>query len=159
MKWGWLLIVYLLLELWLLIELGGWIGGFNVILWVVGSFILGVFLLRGERLAQAMSFRQDYQSNRLTPEMLNAKMIKLITTILGAVLLILPGLLTDILGLLLIFPGTQWLLAQQLSHNFAQHMGQTTTSYSYRQSSTGEIIEGEIIESTSNIGRDPQEKK
>lgn len=91
------------IELWLLIRIGREIGALPLLALLVGSAVLGTLILRlkGQRvLAQtqaALARGQVPEEGILGPALL----------LLGAILLILPGVLSDVAGLLLIVPFTR----------------------------------------------------
>lgn len=91
------------IELYLLIKLGAVIGAFNTLLLVILTGAAGAYLARLQGLEAMFRVRERLRQGE-TPaeEMLDA----LIIFIAGIVLLT-PGLLTDISGLLLLFPPTR----------------------------------------------------
>ncbi len=98
------LLVWTVAEISAFVVVGGWIGLFGVLALVLGTGVAGVMVLRwqGVRLAGAM---QRPQAMRAAGE---AGLV-----VFGAVLLILPGLLTDLLGLALMVPGVRrWVVAR-----------------------------------------------
>jgi UPF0716 protein FxsA len=98
------LLVWTVAEISAFVVVGGWIGLFGVLALVLGTGVAGVMVLRrqGVRLAGAM---QRPQAMRAAGE---AGLVAF-----GAVLLILPGLLTDLFGLALMVPVVRrWVMAQ-----------------------------------------------
>jgi UPF0716 protein FxsA len=103
-----LLLVWPLVEIALFVTVGSAIGLWATLAVVIGTGVLGVWLIRrqglhaGERLRQAMAARRDPGTG-------------LAETVLGlgsGILLILPGFLTDVLGGLLLIPAVRrWLAA------------------------------------------------
>lgn len=74
------------------------------LVWMLGSFMLGLVLLRVEGLHKLMAIHRQ-----LVAEEIPAKeLMDLFFILIGAVLLILPGFLTDFLGLSLLLPPTRW---------------------------------------------------
>ncbi|MFT4149253.1 MAG: FxsA family protein [Paracoccaceae bacterium] len=92
------LILWPLIEIGLFVTLGAWIGLWPTLAWVVGTAVLGGYVIRrqGERAQVAM--RQGFValSDPLSPMAQGAMMVA------AGLLLILPGFLTDALGLLLL---------------------------------------------------------
>ena len=91
------------IELYLLIKLGGVIGGFNTILLVIFTGFFGAWLARMEGMHTMMQVRRKLDQGIMPKEEL---LDALIIFCAGAVL-ITPGLLTDIAGLLLLWPVTR----------------------------------------------------
>ena len=92
------LLVWSVAEISAFVVVGGWIGLPGVLALVLGSGVAGVLLLRGQgvRLAAAMQGMRGPEAMRAAGQ---AGLLAL-----GAVLLILPGLLTDLAGLVLLVP-------------------------------------------------------
>jgi UPF0716 protein FxsA len=100
------LMAYTVVEIALLLELGRWAGLTLTLAWTVGSALLGLGLLRVEGLRGLIRIHRQLQQEVLpTLELVDMTLI-----VLGSVLLILPGLLSDIVGLLLFFPPARWLV-------------------------------------------------
>jgi len=89
-----------LLELYLLIRLGAYIGAVDTIAIVIGTGVAGGLLAKSQGLAVLDRMRAELNQGRLPAESLFDGLLILIA---GA-MLITPGLLTDGLGLLLLIP-------------------------------------------------------
>ncbi len=89
-----------LLELYLLIRLGTYIGAVDTIAVVIGTGLVGGLLAKSQGLAVLDRMRAELNQGRLPAESLFDGLLILIA---GA-MLITPGLLTDGLGLLLLIP-------------------------------------------------------
>jgi len=93
------------IEVWLLLYMGQAIGLFWTLLWMVGSFCLGVFLLRWEGLVILTRIHRQLLNEVIpTDELLGMVMLGL-----GSLLLILPGFFTDFVGLAVILPPSRWI--------------------------------------------------
>ena len=93
-----------MIELYLLIKLGAVIGAFNTLLLVILTGATGAYLARLQGLQVMFRVRERLQKGEMPAEdMLDA----LIIFIAGIVLLT-PGLLTDIAGLLLLLPSIRF---------------------------------------------------
>ncbi len=91
------------IELYLLIQVGTAIGGINTIFIVIISGFLGAWLARLEGMNTMMKLRMNLQQGLMPAEELIDAVI-----IFGAgIVLITPGLITDIFGLLLLWPVTR----------------------------------------------------
>ncbi len=89
-----------MIELYLLIQVGSAIGGFNTILLVIISGFLGAWLARMEGMNTLMRVRSNMQQGVMPTEDLLDGLIILI----AGIVLITPGLLTDAMGLTLLWP-------------------------------------------------------
>lgn len=92
-----------LLELYLLLKLGGYIGLYPTIGVVIGTGIAGGLLARSQGLAVLRQASWELEQGRLPAESLFDGVIILIA---GA-MLVTPGLITDCLGLLFLIPWTR----------------------------------------------------
>lgn len=95
-----LLIGLPLVEIALFIVVGGWIGVLPTIALVIATTVAGSILLRVQGLGLLQRIRAETEAGR-TPgrELVHGAMI-----VVAALLLLLPGFLTDFLGLLLFVP-------------------------------------------------------
>ena len=89
-----------MIELYLLIQVGSAIGGFNTILLVIISGFLGAWLARMEGMNTLVRVRTNMQQGIMPTEDLLDGLIILI----AGIVLITPGLLTDAMGLTLLWP-------------------------------------------------------
>ena len=104
------LIVFMLVpivEMWILIEVGGWIGALPTIALVVLTATLGLSLLKRQGLSTLMSARRKMDEGSIpASELVSGVMIAV-----GGALLLTPGFITDAIGFALLIPQTrQWLL-------------------------------------------------
>lgn len=88
------------MELYILINLGTVIGGFNTILLVIATGFFGAWLARMEGMATMFRVQSSLQKGIMPGE----DLIDAVIIFIAGVLLITPGLLTDISGLLLLWP-------------------------------------------------------
>jgi UPF0716 protein FxsA len=105
-------LLFPLLELWLLIKVGAWLGALPTVTLVVLSTLLGVAVLR--RVGwQTVSLAQQSMTQRGLRQQASPLPVLFdgFALALAGVLLVLPGLLSDIVGLLLLIaPLRRWLL-------------------------------------------------
>ncbi len=92
-----------LVELSLLIKLGSFIGVFNTISIVVITGFLGAFLARSQGLSVIRDIQTDLREGRLPSH----RLFDAACILAGGVVLLTPGLITDIFGLLLLLPFTR----------------------------------------------------
>lgn len=107
-----------LLEIALFVVVGGQIGLWLTLAWVLLSAVLGVLILRLTMARQALGLRDMRDPARLAAGGAMG--------MLGGLLLILPGFFTDALGLLLLLPPVQMLIARRIAGRF--HIVQTSRS-------------------------------
>ena len=98
-------------EIYSLIWLGGKIGGMGALAWVLCSAALGFFAIRTQREYTANAIIRELSQGG-TPQLslLDAMMV-----FVGGILLILPGLFSDFLGVLLLIPFTRLLFRKEAS--------------------------------------------
>ncbi len=97
------LILVPIIEIYLFIKIGGQIGAFNTISLIFITAIIGVFYARYEGLNTLRSgFSQLIKNEAPIYEIISGAVIAF-----AALLLIVPGFATDLLGFLLIFPLTR----------------------------------------------------
>ena len=94
-------------EMWILIEVGGWIGALPTIGLVVLTATIGLSLLKQQGLSTLMRARRKIDEGAIpASELVSGVMIAV-----GGALLLTPGFVTDALGFALLIPQTrQWLL-------------------------------------------------
>lgn len=110
---------YLLLEIAGFVIVGRWIGVLGVLLAVLATGVAGVAALRGAAVGDVMALRRQAGPAAL--------MADLTLLALGAVLLILPGLLGDVVGLLLMVPGVRRVVARLIGAQLRQRGAATVT--------------------------------
>lgn len=87
-----------------MLTLGGMLGLGWTLIWIAGSAMLGIALARQYGLATLIKIHQKLRVGVLpTTELLDMGMI-----LVGAVGLMLPGFVTDSVGLLLVLPPSRW---------------------------------------------------
>ena len=91
------------IEIYFLIRLNDLVGFSNTLLLIVVTGILGAWLLRKQGHSILMEIQKNTQQNQMPSEAIS----KGFFTFIGGLLLLTPGILTDVIGLSLIFPLTQ----------------------------------------------------
>ena len=118
------------IEIYLFIKIGSQIGAFNTISLIFITAIIGIFYARYEGLNTLKSgFSQLVKNEIPAYEIISSAAIAF-----AALLLIIPGFATDVLGFLLIFPITRKLIFGRISKKF-QH-----------KKKNNDFIEGEFDE-------------
>tara|TARA_Y100001960_G_scaffold157347_1_gene165460 strand:+ start:295 stop:711 length:417 start_codon:yes stop_codon:yes gene_type:complete len=104
-----------ILEIYLFIKIGSQIGAFNTISLIFITAVVGVFYARYEGLNTLKSGMAQLIKN----EVPIYEMISGAALAFAAVLLIIPGFATDLLGLLLIFPLSRKFFLNRLSKKYS----------------------------------------
>ena len=102
------------IELYLLIKIGTVLGGFNTILLVMLTGFLGAWLARLEGMNTMMKLRTNLNQGLMPAE----ELIDAVIIFIAGVVLITPGLITDIFGLLLLWPLTRNKFKRMLRKKF-----------------------------------------
>ena len=103
------------IEIYLLIKVGGWIGALPTVFLVVFTAVLGVLLLRQQGFA-ALRRVQTSLANGQIPAM---ELLEGMLLTLGGVLLLIPGFFTDSLGFMFLIPPVRrWLVRALLDRYF-----------------------------------------
>lgn len=110
-----ILLIFVLLpivELTLLFKLGNWIGWIPTLALVFGAGVAGAAVARFEGLRAALRMRQQLAHGALPA----AEVFDGLLIAAAGVLLIVPGILSDVLGLVLLLPPTRKLGRRWLMH-------------------------------------------
>ena len=112
-----LFFLFPVLEIYALATLGGAIGGLNVVLLVFASALLGVWVVRihGQQCLQRV--REELGAGRVPQELLLDNLFVFV----AGVLLILPGPISDTVGLFLLIPLVRRLASARLSGYLTSH--------------------------------------
>ena len=100
-----------IIEIYLFIKIGSQIGAFNTISLIIITAIFGLYYAKYEGLNTLKSGIQQIVKNELPVY----EIVSGAALAFAALLMILPGFLTDILGLLIIFPWTRRLFFKNIS--------------------------------------------
>jgi UPF0716 protein FxsA len=96
-----------MLEIYCLILVGGWIGAVPTVLLVILTAALGAALARHQGLATL----QRLQETLARGELPAVELIEGVILLVGALLLLTPGFITDLAGFVCLFPASRRLLA------------------------------------------------
>ena len=123
-----------LIEIYLMIKVGGMIGAFNTIFLIFFTAITGIFFARLEGLNTIKSgFNQLIKNEIPVYEIISGAALAF-----AALLLIMPGFLTDIVGFLLIIPITRKIFIKAISSKFG------------KRKISENFIEGDITDNSEN---------
>ena len=121
-----LLFVFLpMIELYLLIMLGARIGPMPTIGLIVLTGIIGATLARQQGLSTLAKIQNELRQGRApTQELAEGAMI-----LVGGLVLLTPGILTDIFGFAMMVPGIRRSLAKQFKIRFTQGFASTSAGF------------------------------
>ena len=111
-----LLIFIPLTEIYLFIKIGSYIGAFNTISLILITAIIGVIYARYE----GFNTLKSGMSQLIKNQMPIYEIISGAVLAFAALLLILPGFATDLIGFLLIFPPTRKLLFRNVKNKYSK---------------------------------------
>jgi len=137
-----LFVVVPLVEMIVLIKVGGVIGAIPTVALVCLTAFVGVSLIR----AQGFSTLQRAQSKMQHGEMPAQEMVDGICLAVGGAMLLTPGFLTDAMGFLLLIPGLRKRLLALFVRNLsfrASVMGSQSYEHSTKQKEESSTLEGE----------------
>jgi len=128
-------LVYLFLEILFSYEFAKIFTPFGLFLEVLISAGVGVYILRTLHFSLAVEMQRVLRREITEEEFVTSGLFKLI----GAFLLIIPGVFSDIVGILFLFePFARWVARKIFPQN--------THRYHYHKEDDGEIIDVEIVE-------------
>ena len=128
------LIIFPFIEIYTLIVIGGSIGALNTMLWIFFSGIMGLYLLRNQGLKTLL----DIRSKKSVFEPTTYNFLKTIFTPIGGFFLLIPGFITDVIGILVLLPITR-IFILGLLFSYLRPIGQGTGT----NKNNGDWIEGE----------------
>ena len=136
-----LLLTYFFIEVIVTITLGGSIGGLNTFFEIVMYAVIGTMIIMNFRKVLMHSLAAVMSGKMSSQELVQGNIL----TLVGAVLLILPGFVSDLIGLFLQFSFIKSLLRKQVKQPYSQ------TNQSYSKKGDDDVIDVEIIEHTTSI--------
>jgi UPF0716 protein FxsA len=138
-------LLYLVIEIVALVAVGSVIGlGWTLVVLLAGS-LLGLWLARREGVRAAQALAEAVGNRRVA----HAEVTDGLLVAAGGVLLFLPGLVTDLAGLLLVLPPTRALVRRRLVRAAEQNAPGLRTA---RIRSEGPIVDGTVVDGTGANG-------
>jgi UPF0716 protein FxsA len=150
-------VLYVVVEIALFVLGVRWLGGAVMFGWVVATAVLGAILVRREGIRAIETVRAAVRERRAPERRVPDR--GMVAT--GGLLLILPGLLTDLVGLVLVIPATRPLARRVLALLAAALVGRAGTiavappPTSGQPSTPGPVIRGEVLDSRDEHRRQP----
>ena len=145
------LIAWPILEIYIFIQVGQWLGWINTLLLFFGAGVAGLWLMRTEDLSLLLRARAQMQ-NGVAPI---DQAFDALCLVAGGVLLLLPGFLTDIAALILFLPPTRVALKRMLARHAIVH-GSQYGDPRQRAPRDDMVIEGEFEDVSPASGETPQ---
>lgn len=135
------IIPYLFLELYFSLAVGSQIGFLGAVIWILLTFMIGMGLLQNAHVTISKSF------NSLAEGKLNGKSFHDASTayFIGAILLIIPGVFSDFLGVIALL----YTFYLQLGGTIPSSKNKTNINNSNKEGDE-DVIDVEIIESSSS---------
>ncbi len=136
------LVIFFFAELFVSIKVGITIGFFWSVVWILVSMFVGITLLRLSPYALSFGF-ENFTVGKFDLNLLNSSSI---AYFLGAILLIIPGVLSDVMGLFLLF----WVL---YLHLFVKISNKDRYSNFENFKGDNNVIDTEIIDEYDSSNR------
>ncbi|HEU4639952.1 MAG TPA: FxsA family protein [Candidatus Binatia bacterium] len=119
-----------LLELYILIKIGGYLGAFLTIALIIFTGIVGLLLARLEGLRTLRQIRQNLSQGIVPAE----EMVDSVLIFVGGVLFVVPGVITDCAALVLLIPCTRTIFKRWLRRRFDRMVAKGNVRLQYHRS-------------------------
>jgi UPF0716 protein FxsA len=132
-------LLYLVVEIVALVALGSAIGVGATLLVLLAGSVIGLLLARREGIRAAQAIAQAVTNRQVA----HVELTDGLLVAAGGVLLFLPGLVTDLAGLLLLLPPTRSLVRRRLVRAAEERAPGLRTA---RIRTSGPIVDGEVVD-------------
>jgi UPF0716 protein FxsA len=147
-----LLVAIPILEVWLLVQVGQNLGLLPTVLILLVVAIVGVLLMRHEGSRAWKALNDAFTKGKVpTGELADAALI-----LVGGVLLMLPGFLTDVIGLLFLLRWTRPAARKMIAFFVARRINRLGIPVRRARLDRENLIEGETVESPPGNGQRPE---
>ena len=119
-----------LLELYILIKIGSYLGAFLTIALIIFTGIVGLLLARLEGLRTLRQIRQNLSQGIVPAE----EMVDSVLIFVGGILFVIPGVITDIAALVLLIPFTRTIFKRWLRRRFDRAVERGNVRLQYHRS-------------------------
>ncbi len=149
-----LLLMIFIIDLYMMINLSAAIGLSLLGLWLFLSSCFGIYLIRWQSLRAVKLARQTIVERELPANIIFASMLMFFS----GVLLVIPGLITDFLGLVFLMPNVKSVFVVLIRRQLGVWVTSlfnarlTNNSFSSRSPISSEVIEGELAEADDKHG-------
>ncbi|MGW0612312.1 FxsA family membrane protein [Streptomyces sp. NPDC002788] len=146
--------LWLVLEIWLLTLVAGASNGLVVLLVLLAGLVLGSVVIKraGRRAFRSLSEALQQQQSGVTPGTARPDSGGNGLMMLGGLLLIIPGLVSDAVGLLLLLPPVQKAVSRSAERTFVRKLRQAaegTLGGAFQQARMyrpdGKVVQGEVV--------------
>ncbi|MGA5900766.1 FxsA family membrane protein [Streptomyces venetus] len=146
--------VWLVLEIWLLTMIAGASSGLVVFLVLLAGFVLGAVVIKraGRRAFRNLSEALQQQQSGVMPEAARPNSEGNGLMMLGGLLLMIPGVVSDAVGLLLLLPPVQKAVSRSAERTFERKLREAdpgTLGGAFQQARMhrpdGKVVQGEVI--------------
>ena len=131
------LFIFPFVEIYILIVVGSYIGPSNALIWVFFTAIVGIYLLRNQGLSKLINIRANSQAFEPTAN----NFLKTLFSPIGGFFLLIPGFLTDLIGLMILTPITRILVIGAIFNLLSPTNSMNKNAHGYK--SDEDWIEGE----------------
>ena len=143
-----LFVIMPVLELYLLIRVGQWLGAWPTVGLVFLTAAVGISLLRHQGFSTLHIVRTRLEAGELPAR----EMVEGLLLVVGGAMFLAPGFITDLIGFICLLPPTRRRIAALLMARGVWHVqasmrhgaGPTAHSETFRADNRGRIIEGEF---------------
>lgn len=144
--WGWLLlaafVIVPILEIYVIIRVGQVIGAWWTIVLLIADSIFGAWLVKREGRRAWRALTSTIQSGRMpSTELADAALI-----LVGGTLMMSPGFVTDVFGIVLILPFTRPLARVVLTRYLARRLLVVRATGTGGHGSDGRVVRGEVVD-------------
>lgn len=108
-----------IVEIYVLIKVGGYIGALNTVIVVVLVGLAGAYLARLQGVQTLFRIRTALQQGRVP----SGELVDALLILIAGIMLVLPGFITDLAGLALLFPPTRQIVKRQLMQRLKLWVG------------------------------------
>ncbi len=140
-----------ILEMWLLITIGSYIGALSTILLVMLTALIGIGLLREQGVSTLWRGREKLHQGRMPAQEI---MEGIVLAVSGALLLT-PGFVTDAIGLLGLLPFSRIFLVrgilQKVTFFNSSHQSFAHQPFGFDSKNSGDTIDGEAWDSEESL--------
>jgi UPF0716 protein FxsA len=105
-----LILLFPIAEIFAFVEIGSRIGGWQTVLWVIAAAAAGVMLLQ----LHGINTIRRVQASMMRGELPARAIFDGALLFLSAILLIIPGFISDAIAIMLMLPPVRWLLARMV---------------------------------------------
>ncbi|MFT2112279.1 FxsA family protein [Marinomonas sp. 2405UD68-3] len=128
-----------IIEILVLIEVGGQIGGLNAVLLIFATAIFGIGIIRKQGGETLLKAQEKLKVNVLPAQ----EMVDGILLAISGVFLVIPGFVTDAIGILLLIPPVRKGIFYTVFLKLIASKINASASYASRHKDNGDVIEGE----------------